>query len=89
MKDLVGRLGTPIVTIYVDTPVAVARRRLQSNRLTGVRVNRTDVEFDEILHAMEPPEADEWPLIFSHDCDSARWIDQHLGLLTGLGLRAP
>ncbi len=67
-----------VITIFVDTPEAVARQRLLENRVTKTRVNLTDEAFDELLQVTEPPEADEHPLIFHYGDQLDAWISQHI-----------
>jgi predicted kinase len=76
-RTLVRTAGTEIATIYVDTPEAVARKRLHENRVTRTRVDCPDAAFDQIANIMEPPGRDEEPLIFPHESNMDAWIARH------------
>lgn len=52
------------LTIFVDTPEPVTRRRLVANRLSRVRRDMTDDDFAAILTVWELPATNEDPLIF-------------------------
>jgi predicted kinase len=73
-RTLVRKARAEIATIYVDTPEAVARKRLHENRVARMRVDYPDAAFDEIAKIMEPPGRDEEPLIFPHESEMDAWI---------------
>ena len=75
------------VTIFVDTPEEIVRRRLLENRISRVRHDVSDQEFEDLVRGMEPPTADENPLILRHGEDLNRWIKQNVVVLT-VGNRA-
>jgi predicted kinase len=77
-RQLASRVGATLVTIFVDTPVAVSRQRLLSNRVTQSRHDVNDANFEEILQGWDPPTADEAPLILRHGQDLQEWISAHL-----------
>ncbi|HZO88785.1 MAG TPA: hypothetical protein VFB38_10655 [Chthonomonadaceae bacterium] len=78
IRKRIANLGVDVVTIYVDTPKAIARQRLLENRLTKTRVDYPDSAFNEIVSAMEPPDAEENPIIFHYEDDLETWITEHL-----------
>jgi predicted kinase len=76
-KIIAHKAGAAIVTVYVDTPVGIARQRLLENRLNPSRRNVTDKDFVEVISAMEPPEAAEKPLIFHHLDNLDSWLTEN------------
>jgi predicted kinase len=75
---LAAGVGAEVVTIFVDTPEAVTRRRLLANRRTQARVDIAGEEFEHILRVWETPGADERPLVFRHGDDLDAWIGANL-----------
>jgi predicted kinase len=76
-RSIAARCRAAVLTVYVDTPEAVARRRLLANRVNPTRVGWSDEDFDDVVKAMEPPTADEHPLVFHYRDDVAAWIQAH------------
>jgi predicted kinase len=73
-KQVVDGVCGELVTVFVDTPESVARRRLLDNRQVRSRHDVTDSEFESILQAWEPPSQDESPLIVSHGINIVHWV---------------
>ncbi|WP_165423347.1 AAA family ATPase [Ktedonosporobacter rubrisoli] len=71
-----------LVTIFVDTPKAVAQQRLLANRENPARRNVTDADFAAILEAMEPPTADEQPLVLPYGEQIEHWIARNISALS-------
>jgi predicted kinase len=67
-----------VVTIFVDTPEDVVRRRLSENRISPARHEVSDEEFEKLLAGMEPPTADENALVLRHGDDLSQWITENL-----------
>ncbi|MBA2288736.1 MAG: ATP-binding protein [Ktedonobacteraceae bacterium] len=81
-RQIATTLNAEVVTIFVDTPEAVARQRLLENRKKPSRRDVSDEGFEEILHTIELPAADENPLVF-HDGDHIEsWISSNISLLS-------
>ncbi|GHO87644.1 AAA family ATPase [Dictyobacter formicarum] len=80
-RHITTRLGAEIVTIFVDTPEAIARQRLLENRKKPLRREVTDKDFEATLRAIEPPTIDENPLVFHYGDDVERWIAQNISAL--------
>ena len=80
-REVASGAGGEVVTIFVDTPEAVVRRRLLENRRTRERVDWSDAHFDGLIQAMEPPGADETPLIFHYRDDIGDWLTAHIAPL--------
>ena len=81
-RAIAERAGVPLVTVYVDTPAAVARERRARNEAAPTRVHMTEAELEEIVELFEPPAADEAPLVFRFDEDVDEWIGRNRAALT-------
>ena len=81
IRSIAGNLGCQTVTIHVATSEAIARQRWQENRRTRSRRDVTDNDFEDIVRVMEPPMADEHPLLFPSGDDIANWIAANIQLL--------
>jgi predicted kinase len=81
VRDLADPLRDETITIFVDTPVSVARQRLLANRERQARLDVTDEDFDHILRVWEPPSAEEHALVYRYGEDMDAWIDAHAALL--------
>jgi predicted kinase len=73
-RSIAGRMGVSLITIYVDTPEEIARQRHLENRRDPSRRDVTDQDFESALRAMQPPTADEHPLIFHHFSAVDGWL---------------
>jgi predicted kinase len=78
---LARNLKADFVTIYIDTPESVARQRWLQNRRTQTRRDIPDADFQEIVAVLEPPTADESPMLFHFADDIERWISIHSDFL--------
>jgi predicted kinase len=81
VRDLADPVRDETVTIFVDTPLRVARLRLMANRERQARLDVTDGDFKHILRVWEPPSPEENALVFRHGEDMDAWIDAHASLL--------
>jgi predicted kinase len=81
-KNMAYRVGVPFVLIYVDTPLEIARQRLLENRRTFLRRDVSNTNFEDILRAMQPPEVDEYPLVFHYLDDIDHWLNVNLSKIT-------
>lgn len=77
-RQMADRVGAAAITIFVDTPEAVSRQRLLSNRVTRLRHDVTDENFETILREWEAPGADEDPLVLRHGQQVDSWIQTHI-----------
>jgi predicted kinase len=82
IREIIAALDIETLTIYVDTPEAVARERLLENRRTKTRVDWPDAQFDELVRAMEPPGQEEDPLVFHYEDDIQVWITECIASLS-------
>lgn len=80
-RRITSNLDTEVVTIFVDTPKDIAYQRLLENRQKKVRRDVTDENFAEILQGMEPPLADENPLIFQYGDQIDIWIAKNISAI--------
>jgi len=81
IRSMADNLGCQTVTIHVATSEAIARQRWQENRRTRSRRDVTDNDFEDIVRVMEPPMADEHPLLFHSGDDIANWITANIQVL--------
>jgi predicted kinase len=72
--NIAEKTGVPLVTVYVDTPENITRQRLLENRQHPNRRDVSDKDFEDVLRAMNPPAADENPLVFHHASDIDDWL---------------
>jgi predicted kinase len=67
-------LHADFITIYVDTPESVVRERWLQNRKTQARRDIADADFQKIVAVMQPPTAEECPIVFHFADDIERWM---------------
>ena len=82
-RSIAEKVNAETVLIYVDTPEWLARQRRSENRDKQIRTDISDEEFEEIISVIEPPTADETPLIFRCDDDIHDWLERYGGYLLG------
>jgi len=79
-RDLVRKIGekmgVEVLTVFVETPVDVAWKRLQENRKTNLRFDVTDEDFNSTVAEMEPPTVGERHLVYSYGQSVEEWTDQ-------------
>ncbi len=80
-RQIATKMDAEVVTVFVDTPEAIARQRLLENRKKPSRREVTDKDFEEILHVIEPPTAEENPLVFHYGDDVERWIAKNISAI--------
>jgi predicted kinase len=76
-QQVAKRSNAQFVTIFVDTPVEIARQRRLSNEASQSRRDITDEQFEEIVQVMQPPTEDERALVFRHDDEIESWINEN------------
>lgn len=59
VQSIARRSYGGFVTVFVDTPVSVARERLEANRIAHTRFDITDDQFQSAVAEMEPPDTSE------------------------------
>ena len=78
VREIANKLGLTTVTIFVDTPPAIAHQRLLENRSAQTRLDVTGEDWQEIIDVMEPPTAEEHALIFRYGNTVDDWIERNL-----------
>jgi len=68
--------GARLVTVYVDTPEPVARRRWLANLQHPTRRQVSPDGFEQIAAGFEPPT--EGPLVYHYDEDSDAWLERNI-----------
>ena len=81
-RQIATQLKAEVVTILVDTPVGIARKRLLENREKQSRLDVTDQDFETILQVWEPPTADETPLVFRYSDQIDTWIAKNISAIS-------
>jgi len=81
-RGIAWRVGVDVVTVYVDAPVSLVRKRWAENKVNRERREVSTEDFEEIIKIMEPPIADENPIVFQHDEDIRTWLANHEKWLT-------
>lgn len=77
VRQVANKLGLKTRVIYVDTPISIARERQQNNRNTNSRFDVTDDDFESTIKEMEPPAADESPIIYHYPENLDNWISNN------------
>jgi predicted kinase len=81
-KQLAEKCSVALLTVYVDTPEALARQRLLDNRITPSRRDVSDSDFEDVIRAMQVPSADESPLVFEHTGHIETWLTGNASAFT-------
>jgi predicted kinase len=77
VKNIASKLGIEAITIFVNTPVAVARERLLQNRRINHRFDVTDEDFESTVNEMEQPAESEKHIVYEFETPVDRWIDNN------------
>lgn len=78
VRQIAEKLGIEAVTVYVNTPVEIARQRLLENRESQSRFDVTDEAFDSAIAEMEPPQTSEKHLVIEERDNVLKWINENL-----------
>ena len=82
IRQIATKLKAEVVTIFVDTPEGIARKRLLENRQKQARLDMTDTDFEIILQIWEPPTADENTLVFRYGDQIDSWISKNISVIS-------
>ena len=81
-RDRLGRMaernGADSLVIWLDVPAAVARQRLERNRLNSIRPNVPLENFERIVRQFEPPEPDERWVAYDPGESVEHWMERVL-----------
>jgi len=82
LREIAAKHGAETVLIWLQTPVDIARQRAvhDSNLRNGYKVKMTEEHFDKITSKLEPPTADEQPIIINTTEFNPELIRQRLHL---------
>lgn len=83
IKRIAHGIGVKTITVHVNTPEAEARRRWMENRVNPTRRDIAGKHFEEIVKAMEPPDANEDAIVFHWEDDIGDWLSKHADILAG------
>lgn len=78
VRLIATKLGIDSLTIFVDTSVDVAKRRLLENRKSKARFNVSNADFDQTVAKMEPPTNSEPHLVYKPEYPMDKWILENL-----------
>jgi predicted kinase len=81
-RQIATKLKVEIVTIFVDTPEDIARKRLLENRKKNSRLDVTEKDFEKILQVWEPPTVDETPFVFRYGDQIDSWISKNTSAIS-------
>ena len=82
-RSIANRMNAETVTVHVDAPESLVRKRWARNRNQQTRRVVSPEGFEEIISVMEPPSEDEEALIFRHNDDTEEWLREHAISLSG------
>jgi len=77
VRQIADKLHVGAMTVFIDTPEAIARGRLLANRQTNDRFNVTDQEFEEAVAEMEPPDENEPHFLYKYPEAADAWLQKH------------
>ncbi len=78
VRQIAQKLNIDAITIFVDTPINVAKQRLLQNRQNPQRFDVNDADFISTIKEMEPPNQIEKHLIYQHTQDMDTWITRNI-----------
>ena len=81
IRGVAARYGATAHLIYLATPEAEARRRLERNRETGERRDVPDDNFFEVALDFEVPGPDEDPILYHPQTPIGQWLDETIAPL--------
>lgn len=70
--------GGEVVLIYVATAEVERRRRKAANLTSGHRIDVPNADFEEAQRVFEPPEDDEWAIVFEEYEPMDDWIEREI-----------
>jgi predicted kinase len=85
VRKVAAAHGARVALIFLDTPEAVARARIERNRVVRSRWDIPDDDFTSLSLALEPPTADEHPIRFAPDDDLDDWMNETIAPWLGRG----
>jgi predicted kinase len=77
-RTIAEKLQVESITVFVDTPVLVARERLLVNRKTNMRFDVTDEDFEHSIAEMESPDSTEKHIVYKDGQSIEEWIKTEL-----------
>ncbi len=78
VRNIANVLGIEAITIYVDTSIEEAKKRLEANRLNKERFDISDQAFLAATAEMEIPDESEKPLVYRWEFPTEEWIKEHI-----------
>jgi predicted kinase len=76
ISSIAKKRSVPFRTVFVDTPIEVARQRLEKNRTTKERFDVSDEAFQSTVKEMEKPLPEENPIPFPYLEDTEEWVEK-------------
>jgi predicted kinase len=80
-RDLVKKIADDLnlkpLTIFVNTPLAVAKNRWLKNKITKKRFDIAEASFADCARELEPPAPSEPHLVFNYNDSVDDWINKN------------
>lgn len=77
VREIGEKQGIGVITVFIDVPADVARKRLQENRESKKRFNVSDKAFEESVKEMEPPSNGEKHITYTQSDSLDSWIEEN------------
>ena len=74
VREIAKSQGIESITVYFNTPIETAKKRLLENRQNHIRFDVTDEDFESGVAEMEPPDENEKHIVYTPDLSIDTWI---------------
>ena len=81
LRKMAKECGGECAVIYAEIPMAIARQRLEENRLSRSRRDVDELAWEEVTGDFEMPTVDENVIVYRFDDDLEEWIEKVFGHL--------
>lgn len=79
IRNIAGKYGIGIITVFIDTPYEIAKKRYLENKRKLERFDIAEEDFNSACAEMEPPGVDEAPVLIYHlEDDPMQWISKNI-----------
>ncbi len=78
ISEIGQQYGHCVTLVFLDTPDNERMRRRDENRMTELRIDVPDAEFEQAARAFEPPQHNEPHVRWDGQGDPARWLEATL-----------
>lgn len=77
VREIGEKQGIEAMTVFIDVPAEVARKRLQENRQRKTRFDVSDEAFEETIKEMVPPTESEKHITYTQNDLLDSWIAEN------------